>query len=202
MAGKPGKARLADPHYRQLALDQIRRQRGMETGVWDIIGIKEGTYYTYKRRHKDYAAAVEAVRQEFAQVVYPYDDRELQEIAIKVLRDYITGGCKTKRLRRVMDATLLVNPDGSPKLDSKGQPRYEYTVKQVVEDIYDNGINLKAYEKVVPEERLTERTIKFCLASMIQDIQEQPLSDSQRLFLYDYLRGFKERAFLELAASS
>jgi hypothetical protein len=36
---------------------------------------------------------------------------------------------------------------------------------------------------------------------MIQDIQEQSLDDAQKLFLYDYLRGFKERAFLELAAS-
>lgn len=195
-----GKATLDKSRNRDLVLSQIHRQHGLEVGVWELVGIKERTYYQYKRNHPDFATEVEKIREEFETPARPCDDIELRQMARDLLKNYVMGGCKTKRFRRIMDAVPKRNDDGSPKLDAKGQQIYNYIVRKVVEDIYDNGINLKAYEKIFPDDIYSEKSLKFIVASQFQHIQEKVIDAEKQRVIIEWLRQFKDDFYLEIAA--
>jgi hypothetical protein len=199
MARKPT---LDNAKNQSIVLDQIDRQRGLETGVWELVNLEERSYYAYKAKHEEFHAKVEAIREKYSEITPPYNDKELQKRAVQVLTEYVNGGFKTRQIHRTLKPIPLFEQDGvTPRRNKLGHRMYDYEEKEIREILYENGFNEKAYNKVFPEERLTEKSLKFCLASIVQDVQEQPIPDAEKIKLYDYLRGFKERALLELAAS-
>ena len=195
-----GKATLDKPENRDLVLSQIRRQHGLEVGVWELVGIIKRTYYQYKDNHPDFAAEVEKIREEFETPLKPCDDIELRQMARDLLKKYVKGGCKTKRWQRIMLAIPLFNNDKSPKLDKKGQQEYRYVIEKVIETTYDNGINLKAYEKIFPDEYYSEKSLKFIVASQFQHIQEKITDQEKQQAIIEWLKQFKDDFYLEMAA--
>jgi hypothetical protein len=195
-----GKATLDKPGNRDLVLSQIRRQHGLEVGVWELVGIVRSTYQEYKSKHPDFAAEVEKIREEFEKPRRPCDNVKLQERANELLERYIEGGCKTKRWQRFMKAIPKKDKDGHPILDATGQQAYDYIITRVIETIYDNGINLKAYEKIFPEDYYSEKSLKFIVASQFQHIQENITDQEKQQVIIEWLKQFKDDFYLEMAA--
>lgn len=195
-----GKATLDKPENRELVLSQIRRQHGLEVGVWELVGIVKSTYQEYKSRHPDFAAEVEKIRKEFEKPRKPCDNIALQNRANEIFEEYIQGGCQKKHWRRIMDAIPLYHEDGTPQLDKKGQQEYRYVVRKVIENIYNNGINLRAYEKIFPEDIYSERSLKFIVASQFQHIQENITDQDEQHIIVKWLKQFKDDFYVEMAA--
>lgn len=195
-----GKAALDKPENQEIVLSQIHRQHGLETGVWDLAGIKESTYYQYKKNHPEFAAKVQEIRKSFEKPHPPHTNLELRKIADDLLEKYLRGGCKTTRWQRIMQAIPLFNEDKTPKLDAKGQQEYRYVIEKVIETIYDNGINFKAYEKVYPEDIYSEKSLKFIVASQFQHIQENITDQDEQHIIVKWLKKFKDDFYVEMAA--
>lgn len=196
----PRTAVLDKPKNQTKILAQIEQQRGIEIDVWTSVDISLRSYNRYKRSHPEFVEKIEKIQESFQVTRRPKDDEELRQMGQDLFKQYIMGGCRKRRFRRIMDAIPLKNPDGSHKVNKKGEKLYDYVTVQAIETVYENGIDLKAWEKIFPDEPYSERSLRFIVASQYQDISDHIESIDEQQVIIRWLKEFKDRFIMEMAA--